>query len=81
MSNADSRFCLNACFDYGHGHAVITRVFDTSPLGVELRPEGSGVLNVADCRRLAQFLTDFADSVKSVAVSVPRALAQKHYAH
>ena len=49
------------CYDYGAGWAEITSCFETSPLGVELHREGSGVLNFHECRRLAAFLNKAAD--------------------
>jgi hypothetical protein len=54
-------FCEGRVYDCGHSRAVITRVYPTAPLGVELNKEGSGVLNAYACRRLANFLSAAAD--------------------
>ena len=52
------RYCT--C-DYGPGYAVVDRVFPDSRIGVELRREASGNLNAAQCRVLAEFLTEAAE--------------------
>jgi len=64
-------------FDYWSGYAVIERVFDTSPLGVQLNREGSGNLDSDQCRRLAGFLNLAADWLDNVGNKKQRRGEQK----
>lgn len=48
-------------FDVGHAAAVITRCYESSPLGVEIVSQASAILTPRECRSLSDYLLKAAD--------------------
>lgn len=55
------KFYKGKVFDVGHAAAVITRCYESTPLGVEIVPQDSAILTPRECRLLSAYLLEVAD--------------------